>query len=226
MIVMPANQRGLVCGWLAGRFPQRIGHLYSPGGLTQLYPFIPFALDNGRFAACAKQQEWDEAAYLGMLDRVASDVLQPRWLLVPDVVADHEGTWREWDRWAHRLSSTYRWPLAFAVQDGMEPDDVPKEASVVFVGGSTEWKRRTLHDWCEHHSRVHVGRINTNRWLWECDEAGAESCDGTGWFRGDQQQLQGLVDYLERSVSGLGNQRGPLLWNSKMETSKVQNDPT
>lgn len=213
MIVMPANHRGIVCGWLAGRFPGRIGHLYSPGGITQLYDFLPFALDNGRFAACAKGQTWDEQAYLGMLDRVAADVHKPSWLLVPDVVADHEGTQREWDRWAHRLRSTYGWPLAFAVQDGMDVDDVPKEAEVVFIGGSTEWKRRTLHDWCDAHPRVHVGRINTNRWLWECDTAGAESCDGTGWFRGDQEQLRGLIDYLERAHTGRGDHRGPLLWD-------------
>lgn len=214
MIVMPANQRGIVAGWLAGRFPQRIGHLYSPGGLTQLYPFLPYALDNGRYASTVKNQVWDEDAYIEMLDRVAADTLVPRWLLVPDVVADPDATRREWDVWAHRLSSRYRWPLAMAVQDGMEPDDVPKEAAVVFVGGSTEWKRRTLHDWCDAHPRVHVGRINTNRWLWECHNAGAESCDGTGWFRGDQEQLQGLIDYLERSAAGLGDHRGPLLWET------------
>lgn len=28
------------------------------------------------------------------------------------------------------------------------------------------------------------------------DELGVESCDGTGWLRGDPQQLRGLVDFL------------------------------
>ena len=32
--------------------------------------------------------------------------------------------------------------------------------------------------------------------------AGAESCDGTGWFRGCQRQLAGLKKYLkERSIN-------------------------
>jgi hypothetical protein len=31
-------------------------------------------------------------------------------------------------------------------------------------------------------------------------EAGAESCDGTGWFRGDQDQLAGLERYLGLST--------------------------
>ena len=99
-----------------------------------------------------------------------------------------------------------------AVQDGMEPGDVPAEAGVVFVGGSTEWKWRTVRDWCDAFDRVHVGRVNTNGKLWECHEAGAESCDGTGWFRGDQRQLRGLIAYLERSSQGLGNHRGQELF--------------
>lgn len=211
MIVMPANNRGMVVGWLCGRFPGRIGHLYSPGGLSRLLDFVPFALDNGKFPVWAAGKEWDEGAYVGMLDRVAEMAGRPRWILVPDVVADRDGTLREWDHWCHRLQA-YGWPLAFAAQDDMEPDDVPAEAAVVFLGGSTAWKRRTLHDWCDAFPRVHVGRINTNKWLWECDEAGAESCDGTGWMRGDQAQLAGLIDYLERSAAGKTNHRGAKLW--------------
>jgi hypothetical protein len=33
-------------------------------------------------------------------------------------------------------------------------------------------------------------------------ECGAESCDGTGWFRGDKRQLDGLIQYLEESTNG------------------------
>jgi hypothetical protein len=95
----------------------------------------------------------------------------------------------------------------------MTPQDVPSDADVIFVGGSTDWKRRTMSMWCEVFDRVHVGRINTERWLWECDEAGAESCDGTGWFRGRQAQLDGLLSYLSRSRQGQRNPRGAKLWN-------------
>lgn len=211
MLVMPANNRGLVVGWLAGRFPGRIGHLYSPGGLSRLHEFIPYALDNGRFSVWAAGRKWDEAAFLGLLDRVAGSSHKPRWVLVPDVVADRDATLREWDHWCTRLQQ-YRWTLAFAAQDGMTPEDVPAEAAVVFVGGSTDWKRRTLQDWCDAFERVHIGRINTDRWLWECHEAGAESCDGTGWMRGDERQLAGLIAYLERSTKGESNPRGAELF--------------
>jgi len=211
---MPANNRGLVVGWLAGRFPGRIGHLYSPGGMAATYPWLPFALDNGRFPAWSSGAEWSEAEFLCLLERAKAAATQPRWLLVPDVVADRDATLRQWDAWAPRLTQ-FGWPLAFAAQDGMTSSDVPAEAAVVFVGGSTEWKRRTMQDWCDGFDRVHIGRINTNRWLWECDRAGAESCDGTGWIRGDQDQLAGLVNYLERSAAGRQDHRGPLLFRGR-----------
>ncbi len=93
--------------------------------------------------------------------------------------------------------------MAIAVQDGMTPSDVPKEASVIFVGGTTSWKWRNLKTWTENFPRVHVGRVNTYKLLWMAHDAGAESADGTGWFRGDAKQLAGLTKYLEES-SGAG----------------------
>ena len=211
MIVMPANNRGIVVGWLAGRFPGRIGQLCSPGGFTRAHDFLPLALDNGRFSVWSAGKEWSEAAFIELLDTVYRMGGKPRWVLVPDVVADRDGTLREWEVWAPRLRR-HGWPLAFAAQDGMTSVDVPKDAAVVFVGGSTEWKRKTLHDWCEAFPRVHVGRINTDRWLWECHEAGAESCDGTGWMRGDERQLAGLIAYLEQTTKGVSNPRGAQLF--------------
>ena len=203
MIVMPANSNKLIVGYLAGKYPGRMGHLYGPGGFRGPYEFLPFGLDNGRFAATTKGFDWDEAAFLGLLDRVMDGGHRPLWVVVPDVVGDRDATLRSWDAWAPRLSR-YGWPLAMAVQDGMEEYDVPSEAAVIFVGGSTEWKRATMHDWCEHFPRVHIGRVNTEKWLWECHRAGAESCDGTGWFRGDPRQLAGLKRYLERADAGSG----------------------
>lgn len=201
MRVMISNNNGLVAGYLAGKHEGQLGHLYGPGGFRGPYEFMPFGLDNGRYAACTKGFEWDEEAFLGLLRRVQEGPMCPLWVVVPDVVGSRDGTLREWDHWAHRLKE-FGWPLAMAVQDGMDTNDVPEDASVVFVGGSTGWKRESLAQWCEDFPRVHVGRINTNRWLWECHHLGVESCDGTGWFRGDQRQLAGLVEYLEKSVEG------------------------
>jgi hypothetical protein len=212
MMVMPANNGKSVVHYWAGKYPGRIGHLYSPDGFRAPVPWLPYALDNGRFPAWSAGKAWDEDGYRRMLDRAAESGFSPRWALVPDVVADREGTLAEWDRWAALLSG-YGWPLAFAVQDGMDEADVPDAADVVFVGGSTEWKRRTFRGWCKNFGRVHVGRINTERWLWECHLAGAESCDGTGWFRGDKAQLAGLERYLERAATSVpGHTHAPDLF--------------
>lgn len=208
MIVMPTNNCGFTAGYIAGQFPGRIAHLYSPDGWRRPKPFVGYALDNGRFS-----KTWQADTYWQMLDAAAQADAMPMWALVPDVVGDRDGTLREWDTYAPRVQS-YGWPMAFAVQDGMTMNDVPQDAAVVFVGGTTAWKRRTLSMWCAAFVRVHVGRINTNQWLWECHEAGAESCDGTGWFRGDQAQLAGLRSYLDRTSKGLGNPRGSKLWEN------------
>lgn len=187
---------------MAGKYPGRVGWLLGPGGWRAPKEWLPYAIDNGRFIATTQGKEWSEAAFLKMLE-AATDTFSPLWVVVPDVVGDRDGTLREWDKWAPRMAQ-YGFPLAMAVQDGMAARDVPSEASVVFVGGTTEWKRRTLWRWCDEFERVHIGRINTEKWLWVCHEAGAESCDGTGWFRGDAKQLAGLYRYLDRASSGQG----------------------
>jgi hypothetical protein len=198
MIVMPSNNSSMHLGWLAGCYPGRIGWLLGPTGWRTPHHWMPYGCDNDRFAAAMKSLEWDEAAYWDMLTK-ASRGKHPAWILVPDVPFDREGTLREWEKWAPKLRS-YGWPLAFAVQDGMTQTDVPADADVVFVGGTTEWKWKTIWGWCKANKRVHVGRVNGYRGLWHCHDAGAESCDGTGWFRGDQEQLAGLEQYLEEST--------------------------
>lgn len=187
-------------GWLAGQYPGRIGWLLSPGGWRRPHRWMPYGLDNDRFTAWSKGQEWDEVAYMSMVLKAAKEKRAPQWILVPDVVANREGTLEQWRYWAPKLAP-YGWPLAFAVQDGMTQADVPSNADVVFVGGTTEWKWATVWKWCQNNERVHVGRVNGYEGLWSCDDAGAESCDGTGWFRGDQEQLAGLERYLRESTN-------------------------
>jgi hypothetical protein len=205
VIVMPANTTGIRTGYLAGRFPGKIGHLFSPGAQSGPYEFADYALDNGAFSAYTHGKEWDEAGWIKLLEWAKLSGQRPRWALVPDVVADRNGTLQRWEKYAP-IAARYGWPLAFAVQDGMVPADVPKEAEVIFVGGSTQWKWDTVRDWCDAFERVHVGRVNSYRRLWECHEAGAEGCDGAGWFRGDlfaPRKWPALLAYLEESTSGL-----------------------
>jgi hypothetical protein len=202
MLVMPANNTKWQVHYWQGKFGS-LGHLYSIGGsLRGPYPHLPYALDNGRFPAWSSGKEWSEAEYFDLLAKVRTAYSEnghqkPLWALVPDVVADKDATMAEWDKWAsvvrHELPGVC---LAFAAQDGMTPDDVPADAEVVFLGGSDDFKRPAIAEWCKVFPRVHVGRINTYKWLVHCYESGAESCDGTGWFRGDKKQLAGLEQFL------------------------------
>jgi len=192
--VLLSNNTGSEARALHAAFPHRIGHLIGPGGWRQ--PFGRYALDNGRFASWAHGKEWDESLFWRLLDAAPS----PDWVVVPDSVGNATETREMWKEWSPRLAGT---PLAMACQDGMTPDDVP-EGVVAFIGGTTDWKRRAMWEFAETLPRVHVGRINTEKWLWECHEAGVESCDGTGWFRGCQRQLRGLWRYLERSEASVG----------------------
>lgn len=185
------------------KHPNRIGLMIGPSRLRPTRG-LPVACDNDRYSVWSKGKEWDEAAFWKMLDTVqATD--DPIWVVVPDVVGDACETFREWDAWAERLRNR-RLTLALAVQDGMTPDAVRRNSDpdVIFVGGTTGWKRRTLWNWCREFDRTHCGRVNYERWLWDAHRSGAESTDGTGWFRGDQKQLRGLLRYLMRSDAGMG----------------------
>jgi hypothetical protein len=193
---MIANNTGIVAGHLAGKYPSNIGHLYSPGGQKGPWEWMPYALDNGAFPAFTSGKRWEEKPWLQMLEWSKTSGQKPLWVLVPDVVGNKKETLVQWKRHSAK-AKTLNSPLAFAAQDGMVPKDVPKNAEVVFLGGSTEWKRKNIYSWCKYFPRVHVGRINTYRWLLHCEKAGAESVDGTGWFRGDQHQFGDLVLWLQ-----------------------------
>lgn len=216
---MPSNNSAALVHNLAGRHPGLLGHLYSPGGERGPYPWLPYALDNGAFGAFTNAIPFDRIAWEHLLVWASFAGQAPLWCLVPDVVGNRDGTLEAWNAYAPSVRS-YGWPLAFAAQDGMTFEDVPTDAAVVFLGGSTEWKRAAIKPWCARFPRVHVGRINTYRWLRICEDAGAESVDGTGWMRGDQEQLRGLIQWLREASGESDREDQTSLWSDATE------DPT
>lgn len=201
MMVMPANNAKMHVGYMAGRWPGRIGWLLSPGGWKTPHDWLPYAIDNGAFSVWTKGGKWNESAFYAHCEKTRRLKHKPIWIAVPDVVADCNATLNSWRRHFPKLSQFGK--LAFVVQNGMKPDDVPENADVIFVGGTTEWKWKTLTIWTGNFPRVHVGRVNSERLLWRAHNAGAESCDGTGWFRGNKDQLAGLFRYLNDSSRGM-----------------------
>lgn len=232
MIIMPANNSKWCVHYWQGLYGG-LGHLYSPGSHKGPWPHLPYALDNGAFPAWTNGTEWDEAAWMSHLDFYLRQEQQPIWILVPDVVADKTATIAKWNHYEPRIRSHWHIPLclAFAVQDGMQPGDVPKGVEVVFVGGTTDWKWGTIDMWCAEFPRVHVGRVNGYDGLVRCAIAGAESCDGTGWFRGDKRQLAGLQRFLCEQSSGkpadftIPRQRAPLMPAGCVQETLFQGNP-
>jgi hypothetical protein len=197
MIVMPANNSSGLVHYLAGKYPGKLGWLIAPGDWIEPRAWLPYAIDNGRYSAWENDSDWDEEAFYHLLDRCQLCRFKPMWVAVPDEVANREKTLWLWNQY-ERSVGQYKFKLAFVVQDGMKPSDVPKSADVIFVGGTTEWKWRNVGLFCATFPRVHVGRVNWVDKLEYCERIGAESCDGTGFFRGgpDSVQAKQLRDFI------------------------------
>jgi hypothetical protein len=207
MLVMPSNNSAWFCHALA-RETGRLGHLYSPGGQRGPWPWFPYALDNGAFS-CWNQatnvfdaDKWERILpawhKMMMWSQVAHT--RPLWAIVPDVIGDAEATLRQWSEYA-KIVQDYRAPLALAVQDGMTASDVRNlsiQPEVIAIGGSDEFKWGTVEMWAGEFSRVHLLRCNSPSKIYDLEAMGIESCDGTGWMRGDRKRLA-LLEKWARS---------------------------
>ena len=197
-----ANNSSPVFHYWAGRYPEKVGWLVGPRAMkkTRLWDWVTYAMDNDAFTAWTRNEDWDEEEFFRSLDAARLAPNKPEWVAVPDVVGDREATIERWHEYEDRVRE-YGWPVAFVVQDGMTVSDVPASADVVFVGGSDQqnWKWRNAHVFCENFDRVHIGRVNGLRRLLYSEKIGAESVDGTGWFRegADGMKLNRLNVWLE-----------------------------
>lgn len=212
--MFPGPPRGYV-HYLCGRFPGRAGYLFLPlkhfGYTTPPY-YMPYAADNGAYT------KWSEKHFMEMLILFRKFAKSPLWVVVPDVVGNAEQTMRMWHEWKDRVSS-FGYPLAFACQDGMEPQDVPKEAFCAFIGGTTEWKLANAERFKRVCNWLHIGRVSTGARLKWAERIGADSCDGTGWFREGMNgnRVNALIEYFEGSPQGE-------LFNGNNLPTKPQNE--
>lgn len=207
MIVMPANCTGWFWHSLA-RETGRLGHLYSPAAQRGPWPWFPYALDNGAFSCWEPKgntfndERWEatEAEWMRLLFWAQAAPIRPRWSIVPDVPGNAAATLERWPKYAARVVAAGI-PLAVAVQDGMTPETVrglDPLPEVIAVGGTTDWKWQTVETWAREFPRVHLLRCNSPAKLDWLETLGVESCDGTGWNRGDRAQTQGLEEWCRR----------------------------
>lgn len=187
MLVMPGGNGNILVGYLAGRFPRRVGAMISPAtGWMKTHAFLPYAIDNGKYADTVANRPWDEQKFLRLLDQAEAAPYPPIWVVVPDVLYDRDGTLRSFDKWAPRLSRR-GFRLAMACQDGMTPADVPKDV-VAFIGGSDDFKQQ-VKAFVDAGHTTHYARLNSFEKLVYAHNVGVTSCDSTGWFR------QGAVEH-------------------------------
>ena len=197
MRIYLGNHSSLEFGYLQGKYGN-MGWLLSPKSLpkTKLRDFIPVAFDNDAYSV-KEGEQWNEDAWFSMLDKLEKDKVKPEWVLVPDVVGDKRRTLANF--FCYRTYISKRgWPVAMAVQDGMVPQDVPCTVDVIFVGGTTSWKWKSLPMWTQAFPRVHCGRVNSLEKLKLCKELGVESVDGTHWFRfrKPEEYLQDFISFF------------------------------
>jgi hypothetical protein len=146
-----------------------------------------FAIDNGCWPAYTRNMPWDDKPFSRLFEihGGAAD-----FTVLPDIVA---GGYRSLElslKWFPRLG--YCRHLLLPVQDGMELRQVgivlEEHLKIgIFLGGSTEWKLRTMYGWGMLAAALgrwyHVGRVNSARRIRLAAEAGASSFDGTSATR-------------------------------------------
>jgi hypothetical protein len=162
--------------------------LCEPSQLTRYNnrpPPLPYALDNGAWGCHQRGAPFDEEGFLRLLDLYGENA---DWIVVPDIVAGGLPSLEFSLGWVDRVRAVGS-PL-LAVQDGMVPDDVRHMVGPefgLFLGGSTDWKLATMREWGslaqEAGAYFHVARVNTVRRITLCQDAGADSFDGTSVSR-------------------------------------------
>lgn len=158
--------------------------LTGPDQLSRrVLPPLQWAVDNGAWGCFRRGAPFDADAFRRTLDRWGDGA---DWIVLPDVVAGGMASLDlslSWMPELHRRQALMLLP----VQDGMTAVDVRPHLAHpsvgLFVGGSTEWKWRTLPVWGalarEAGCHLHVGRVNSADAIRACVAHGAHSGDGT-----------------------------------------------
>lgn len=156
--------------------------------------------DNGCFSA-----KWEHSRWLRwLIDRprlyrfvVAPDVFDP------SGAPCHKETLERWRRYGP-IIDRHGFVPAFVCQVGATAHNIPSDAPVLFLGGTTEWKlgeeARRITALAKTEGRwVHMGRVNSQRRLVTALEMGCDSVDGTFLTFGPDANLERLLRYMEKA---------------------------
>lgn len=192
----------------AERFP--IGLMIGPHRGWRV-PWCDFAADNNVYANRLDPGWWfrdGQTRWYRMVEKISNLDRRPRFVVVPDVVADWSLTVEMAEVYAPHLRR-FDLPFAIALQDGADFEEALRfDPAAVFVGGSTAWKwgnvGRIVDFFADRGIWIHVGRVNSTKRILLCRSYGVSSCDGSGFVRFKARMLP----RLEAGVSA------PCLWDS------------
>lgn len=148
-------------------------------------PDTPYAMDSGAWTCYKQGIPFDEEAYKHGIKRMGEGA---DWVVLPDIVGEGSRSLDFSLKWLDRLSHIRL--LLIAVQDNMNPCDVEPYLNSrvgIFLGGTTEFKINSMRMWGnmsrENDCYYHVGRVNSNKRIRQCQDAGVHSFDGSGVSR-------------------------------------------
>lgn len=162
---------------LAAHRHPNLGVFSSPARWYREVEGWPWAADNGAFG------DFDEAAYVRMLDGLVELPTRPLFVTVPDMVGDAEATLSLFYDWHAELAERGL-PLALVAQDGLDPADVPWASfAALFVGGTDAYKlgesaAELVREALERGKHVHWGRVSSLIRFRYVKSIGGHSCDG------------------------------------------------
>lgn len=194
---------------------RRLGLMAQPrSSVLGSVPFFgSWAFDNGAFGAWRKGLPFDFPAWLRALDKVAvvAEGSAPLFVVVPDVVADHDRTAEMWGRWSGEVLGRGLRP-AFVLQNGCRDfAQVPVDAGAVFIGGDDVyklgpdaarvcWQAQGAGCW------AHMGRVSSEKRFRRAIAMGCDSADGTFLRFGPPALMLARVSSWLRAGSEKGGQ--------------------
>lgn len=144
----------------------------------------PWFYDNGAFGDWKAGRPFDVEQFNADVEAIKRSGDRPRFVVLPDLVAQGAASLAESARWIPRLAPVA--PLYLVAQDGMTPADIaPLAAHLrgVFVGGTLGWKIRTGAEWVRGAHALglacHIGRVGTAKRIRWAFRIGADSIDSS-----------------------------------------------
>lgn len=161
-----------------------------------------FAIDNGAYGYYKANQEFDENAFMGLVDTYGH---KADFVVIPDFVGNWKKTIDYYHHWEKYLLG---FNTLLVAQDGFSYKDAagiigPKTG--IFLGGTSEFKIKNMipiGELCKKYGcYYHIGRVNSVKRIRLCSLALAHSFDGSGSSR-----FLRTSTLLSESLSNINNQ--------------------